>query len=763
MFRILDRYIVREVLPPALISLLIFTFMLELRPLGAVAEPLMAHGASWSVIVKIMMALVPQALGVTVPMSLLVGLLVAFGRISADHEYVAVQASGLSLFRLLRPVLVLGVVFWMASAFVVIIAAPRAMHAFRELTFQMLTNYAEAEMKPRVFITRVPRRVLYIRDITAAGWENVFVADASDPRRPSIYLARRGHLAINRAEKRVTLVLETGTRHLALADRPEAYELTSFRELRVDLDWTSMFPPALTAKSGAEMSLAELGAMAARLEARGESAAEPLMAIQQKFSIPVACLVFAVLGLALGASSINGGKLASFVFGLAIIFLYYVIMFLGRALVVTNRVPPWCAMWAPDVLLGALAIGLLMARARGWDPLGRRIGRFVGRGQALPTVGWSLKRTWTDWGFRTLDRYVAGAYLKVFGIASLALVSVFYISMFTELAGDLFRSAETARLLLPYCIYATPQIVYYVIPLATLIATLVTIGVFTKNSEIVVMKACGVSLYRAAAPLLVAAVVSTATVYALQEQLLAEANRRADGIRRIIRNEPAESAEPLNRLWVMSRTGAIYNYGSVDAARRLLRNLTVFEFDPAEWKIRRRTFAREASNASAMDRSRYDWVAQGGQIWDFPRRDAARLLLAFERISVPLEPLEYFNLDAPDAERMTYRELDRYITDLRTSGISVTPYVVALRRKLSFPFVTIIMTLIAVPFGVTTGRRGAWYGIGVGIGLAFGYWTMLSVFGALGKGGAIAPLLAAWAPNVLFGAGAVYLILTVRT
>jgi lipopolysaccharide export LptBFGC system permease protein LptF len=88
---------------------------------------------------------------------------------------------------------------------------------------------------------------------------------------------------------------------------------------------------------------------------------------------------------------------------------------------------------------------------------------------------------------------------------------------------------------------------------------------------------------------------------------------------------------------------------------------------------------------------------------------------------------------------------------------------VALQRKIAFPFVTVIMTLIAVPFAVTTGRRGALYGVGVGIVIAIVYWVALSVFAAFGAGGVLAPMLAAWAPNLLFGAVALYLMLTVRT
>ena len=119
--------------------------------------------------------------------------------------------------------------------------------------------------------------------------------------------------------------------------------------------------------------------------------------------------------------------------------------------------------------------------------------------------------------------------------------------------------------------------------------------------------------------------------------------------------------------------------------------------------------------------------------------------------------------EAREPELMNFAQLRSYITELKASGYNVLDHEVGLHRKIAFPFVTLVMTLIAVPFAVTTGRRGAMYGIGVGIVLALVYWTMISIFAAFGQGGLIDPMLAAWAPNLIFGAAAVYLLLTVRT
>ncbi len=88
---------------------------------------------------------------------------------------------------------------------------------------------------------------------------------------------------------------------------------------------------------------------------------------------------------------------------------------------------------------------------------------------------------------------------------------------------------------------------------------------------------------------------------------------------------------------------------------------------------------------------------------------------------------------------------------------------VNLQNKLAFPLVTLVMTALAIPFAVTTGRRGALYGIGLAIILSVGYWLATTLFLAAGRAGMLPPALAAWATNILFLAVAGYLVLTVRT
>src|SRR5204863_9654252 len=210
--RILDRYLVREIVPPLLLALLGLTFVLMLPPIMQSLANLIAKGVAWTVIVRVLVTLLPQALSVTIPMALLYGILFGLGRLSADREFVALQACGVSIFHVLRPIALLAGLASAATAYETIIALPDANQSFREITFDIVASGAESDIKPRVFFTSFPNRVLYVRDIQRATlWRDVFLADSTQPDRTMVYVARQGRLVIDRAKKTVELVLDDGT------------------------------------------------------------------------------------------------------------------------------------------------------------------------------------------------------------------------------------------------------------------------------------------------------------------------------------------------------------------------------------------------------------------------------------------------------------------------------------------------------------------------------------------------------------------------
>ena len=160
----IDRYVFKEILPPFFLALLIFTFLLVLPPVMDYLENLLAKGVTWGTAARILWTLLPQALGLTIPMAVLVGVLIGLGRMSGDRESVALLACGVSPYRLLRPIGALALITTAVTAYVMIVAIPDANQTFREITFAVVTQKVETDIQPRVFYQDFPGWVLYARE-----------------------------------------------------------------------------------------------------------------------------------------------------------------------------------------------------------------------------------------------------------------------------------------------------------------------------------------------------------------------------------------------------------------------------------------------------------------------------------------------------------------------------------------------------------------------------------------------------------------------
>ena len=737
------------------------------------AQDLIAKGVDGWTIAELMLWLVPQGLGITIPVAVLVGLLMGLGRLSGDREIVVMQACGVSTFRLLRPVLALALVAAAATCYTLVVLIPKANQAYREIVYRNIAAATENDVKARVFYQGLPGMVLYVNgvDLQGTGWSGVFLADSGEDG-PGVYIADEGRIVLDPENRQVDIVLTSGASHDVDQADPTIYNVNRFDETVLGLDFDEVFPDGTQLPGLPEMTIAELRARAAELEALELSAHNEIMALHQKFSFPVACLVFAFIGLALGVTTRRDGKLASFALGIGVIFAYYILWFGGQGLAKSALISPHWAVWICNIVLGVLGVALLVWRARfgehrflpappRWrrrppaSPPSEPTEAAAASGDAAPGRGVSLG-SGIGWGVSLLDRYVAKQYLRMVVLSFVGLLGIFYIVTFLEIYDRLLRGDTTLDMVLEYFWYRTPQFVYFVLPISALVATLVTVGLFTKTSELTVMKACGISLYRVSLPLFLFAMVWGGTLFGMSESFLADANRRASELNRVIRGGSPEYVDILQRRWLMGEDGTIYNYGHFDPTAVTLDRVTAYRFAEDEWRLAERVFAGTAVHEA-------EW--QGRDVWarEFGEDRSPGAFETSAQLPVSLASPESFATERPDAERMNYRELDRYIGELSASGEDVVPLRVELQRKLSFPFITLILTLIAVPFAVTMGRHGALSGVGIGIVLALGYWIVISIFAAIGSAGIVTPLLAAWAPNVLFGGSAVYLLLAART
>jgi LPS export ABC transporter permease LptG/LPS export ABC transporter permease LptF len=798
MLKTIDRYVIREALPPFVLSLLIFTFILELPPVMEELEKLVAKGVPWHTAGYIILLLTPQALGLTIPMALLVGLLIGLGRMSTDREAVALLACGVSPYRLLRPVLVLAGVATAATMFVMIEAIPDSNQRYRVVVFDLISKKVESEVKPGVFYEEFADWALFPQQEAGpgqVGWKNLLVANSTKPEAIELILAKNGRIDLDASARTVQLVLYDGSTY-STGENGEAKTLRFVKEHIVKLNPQSIFPNLELPRGVTEKTIADLKkdiaeknrkAAAARTEEerRAFSTHNEIMAMHTKFSIPVACLVFALIALALGLTVARDGKLGGFVVGIGVIFSYYVAMFLAESMAKGHRIPAEWARWVPNILLGPFGIVALIWRAKhaeGRLPFGLKLsmpsapkwlrGRTeaaagAGAPQAIGAGEASAKpaRRGVVVVIRVprlhaptpgiIDRYISRLYLRVAGLSFLALLGLFYISTFIDRSDKIFKGQASPATIGQLLFWLTPQFVYYVIPIAALLSALVTYGLLSRTSELTVMKACGISLYRTALSVVLLSLAFSGVLFMLEQRVMAAANRRAEALDAEIKGRQPRTLNLLNRRWVR-KNNVFYHYFAFDPERKEMIGLTTFALRPGTWDLDTQTFVRRASYRGGT------WEGENGWTQNFASNPPVWTRIAKTPLA-GLEPPEYFAKEPPDAEFMHVTELRRYIRELEASGFNVTPLSVELQRKLAFPFVTLVMALLAIPFGVGAGRHGALYGIGLGIVIALSYWVLISAFVAIGRGGLLPPVLAGWAPNILVAGVAGYLFLRART
>ena len=200
----------------------------------------------------------------------------------------------------------------------------------------------------------------------------------------------------------------------------------------------------------------------------------------------------------------------------------------------------------------------------------------------------------------------------------------------------------------------------------------------------------------------------------------------------------------------------IYHYNYFDSNQNLFGGISIFEFKPNTFELNEWVFAARASWEESA------WLLEDGWVRRIDTKGSIDYR-PFDRLEMRLDGPDYFKKEVRTAAQMTYPELKRYVTDLRRSGFDVSTLMVDLYRKLSFPLVSFIMAIIGIPFSFTTGKKGAFYGIGLCLAVGIFYWSTFELFDKLGGINRLSPFIAAWFPNLIFGFGGVWMMLRVKT
>lgn len=796
----LDRYIVSEILGPLGLGFLVYTFILLIRFLFTSAEMIIRRGLPASVVGELLLLTLPNIVVLTLPMSLLFGILIAVGRLSSDSELIAMRAVGISLLALYRPILLLSAFCTVVNTLLMVYALPWGNHALQQLRLEILTQSISQQVQPRVFYEEWEGKVVYVFEVPEGEkrWHGVFLAESVPSGQDNqVTIADWGEVLVDSTGEKVVLRLYNAIRHKVDLNAPDRYEVSRHRRLDLILEdqFTSEQKAKISVSKGIrELTLSELRQLSEDPTATQEQRNLASVEIHKKFAIPMACMVFGLFALPLGINNRRGGKASGFALSILVIIVFYIMLSNGEEWARYGRVPGWLAMWAPNLLLATLGFFLLVRRNRDKSLLLSRIDRWIRedvwrgivrlqgfhrdrrrekirereerRERRLARGAESASRA--DLVLRLphprivfpniLDRYVVSMFSMVFGLVVLSGVSLFIIFDLSETIDEILKNKPPSGVVLRYYEYLSLQMFYDIAPIVVLVTTLMTFSLLASKNEITAAKALGVSLYRLALPALVAALLVSVFCGYLESEVLPASNEKVAKLKDRIRgSETVRTYRRADRQWLFGQGRYIYNYLHYDPEQQALQRLQVFDFD-AGHRLSRRLFTEKAQFIGDAWVFSNGWSRsyQGVEVTDYQRFETPKI------VRYPETPA-YFDSEIRPPEQMRYGELKEYIDELRDSGQPVPELQVELYNKVAFPVVSLIMALVALPFAFRLGRQGTLYGIGLSVVLGMVFLAIFVFFTKMGEVGALPPAVAVWSPGTVFAIFSAYLFLGVRT
>jgi lipopolysaccharide export system permease protein len=358
-----DRAAFKEMTGAFGLGLMIFTFVLLTNKILRLVELIVNKGVGIWTVLQLFLYILPYSLVVTIPMSILLATLTTFTRLGADGEILAMRAAGVSLFRLTRPAIWFGLVGSVLTLVITIWVLPFSNHAFKNLVFQMTFRQATVGIQEGVFNSEFEGLILYVErvDPKASRLEGIFLVDNRNPAERRVIVARDGRFTSDEENLRTILTLTEGTIHMSGAESTGRYRLLTFADYSVALDMgRNLADPMQRTLGEQELTLAGLRQRAEHLRALGLNYHPPLVEYHKKLAIPISCLLFTQVAVALGSRLKKGGRGLSLAISVACALGYYMLIVAGEGMADRGLVPEALAMWLPNLLVALGGILLLL-------------------------------------------------------------------------------------------------------------------------------------------------------------------------------------------------------------------------------------------------------------------------------------------------------------------------------------------------------------------------------------------------------------------
>jgi len=539
--------------------------------------------------------------------------------------------------------------------------------------------------------------------------------------------------------------------------------------------------------------------------------------IHKKYAIPFSCIIFGLLGLPLGISARKAGRSFGYLVSIMIFVSYWYMLLNGEMLADTGKISPFIGAWGADIFFFFIA-GWFLLRLRkekdfqliersaalfysvrgvvertarnGLRAVGsvflRMVGKTASKGrgrkaslkssgaasvsvsgerlkqQASPKLIIQVKRMYMRFP-NLIDRYILLSFIRLFLLILLVLYAISVIVQFTEINDDIHKNNVSYSILWNYYKYRLPDTLLLLIPISSLVATLATFGIMTRNNETVAVKAAGISQYRMAVPVLAMALLLSVVTFNISEKVLPQSKVKYDEVKRKIKNLKPQTLEQMGRQFLfgkaqMSNLNRIYYFYQYNESDYRFSKISFYDYDPATMKLMQRLSAESAY----WDEEFQGWTFQNGWVQKFTYPGI--MTEEFEnRIYQLDETPEYFKRAWQTPDQMSYGELRKLIAELKMKGFDPVYEQVRLSWKLAYAIVTFVVVIVGIPFSFRLDNRGSLSGIFISLVIVLVYYPMTNVLKHLGYSGVLPPLLAAWGGNLLFIFLSLFLIFKMRT
>ncbi len=362
---ILHRYIFAEMIPPFVLNLVFFIFVFMMRQILEITDLIVNYQVGGAVFLLMLFYSLPYFFVYIIPMSVMMAVLLAFLRLSNDSEIIALKAGGISIYRFMIPVLVFGLVCALFTVLMTVYGMPWGRTAYKQLAFEVVRSNFNVGLKERRFNDSFDGVMFYVNKIDPASGTlmDIFIDDHRNEETRIAVTAPRGFMFQGETDASVNLRLQEGViNQVDLANR--SAHLIRFDTYDLQLDFNDVVAGTSKGKRNEkEMRFSELKAYLAAAEEHDKRYYSALIEFHRKFSIPFACIALAVLAVPLGAQAQTTRRSAGLGIGLVAFLIYYLLLSAGLVLGETGMTPPVVGLWAPNVIMGAAGIWLLIRTA----------------------------------------------------------------------------------------------------------------------------------------------------------------------------------------------------------------------------------------------------------------------------------------------------------------------------------------------------------------------------------------------------------------